>query len=343
MLSKNNTLSGIFTIVVVLMLNACVVVVEDSDATVKTRSSAFTEYWYYYPNDQVYYHAHEHYYYYPDGGDWKKAKQLPPDRRIGKKDRVLLKVAGLPYRQHAYHQKKYPARIAAVNQYGKGNHAGWVNHPHPETGNSTGEHSSSHANNHSTPANAVPAKQERAYAKQQDTGQTEPGIRAQSGHAKTGRQIPPGHARRDQQSAPDSIEHEEGTEAAKRKVKPAVRIVHEDANGNIKNGSDLPDSKYTDISRQGKSERQYKTQDVNKGDVPGNKRAGVVRDGPQQASSADPRGIKAAKSNQPRQSDSREKKNRQLGSNAQGDESESETGTENSVDKVVELNMNSGH
>lgn len=201
MLRKNNILSGIFTILVVLLLNACVVVVEDSDATINPHGSAFSEYWYYYPNEQVYYHAHEHYYYYPVGGNWKRANQLPSDRAIVSKHRVLLKVAGLPYRQHAYHHKQYPARNVAVNQTGKGNHAGGVNHPYSGNAGSADAASDYYAGEHSNPAKPEHATRGYAYGKQQAPGQTEVDRSVQAGNARTDNQASPGHTSRDQRLA----------------------------------------------------------------------------------------------------------------------------------------------
>lgn len=102
---------GFMLLGLLVSLNACVVVVKGNpNGHTPTQTSASFQYWYYYPNSRVYYHVTEHYYYYPDGKKWHRTRHLPDGWVLNNDYRVRVKLAGKPYRHHALHQRKYPAK-----------------------------------------------------------------------------------------------------------------------------------------------------------------------------------------------------------------------------------------
>ncbi len=102
----------LMAIAAALLLDACVVVrtTPHSGAYMGVRGAY--HYWYYYPDSRVYYEITEHYYYYPYGGTWRRAKRLPHGWVLHDRDRVRMRIAGLPYLRHAEHRRSYPARSA---------------------------------------------------------------------------------------------------------------------------------------------------------------------------------------------------------------------------------------
>lgn len=105
-----NALNALIVIGTVLMLNACVVVKTSPNYRAPTRADASYHYWYYYPNIGVYYQIVEHYYYYPYGGTWRRATRLPDGWVLDDRDRVRLRISGVPYSNHVEHQRRYPPR-----------------------------------------------------------------------------------------------------------------------------------------------------------------------------------------------------------------------------------------
>lgn len=107
-----NAFIVLMAVAAALLLNACVVVRTTPYPGTYMGVRGTYHNWYYYPDSRVYYEITEHYYYYPYGGTWRRAKRLPHGWVLHDRDRVRMRIAGLPYLRHAEHRRSYPARSA---------------------------------------------------------------------------------------------------------------------------------------------------------------------------------------------------------------------------------------